>query len=178
MSRRLSSIHDDLRTMMMPRFDVDWVARAIAALCLTAGTIHSQGTPPKADSTAKQMVDFSVSEMATLAAGSAAPRYPAALKDAGTVGVVVAQMVVDTNGTAIETTLKIVRATDPAFVAAVKEAMPGLRFSAARVDNRRVKQLVQIQYRFLLQGKASPADTLTTKSPIRQFDVTITGITR
>jgi NADP-dependent 3-hydroxy acid dehydrogenase YdfG len=40
------------------------------------------------------------------------------------------------------------------------------------------KQLVQIQYRFLLPGKAAPADTLTTNSPIRQFDVTITGITK
>ncbi|MCX5764733.1 MAG: energy transducer TonB [Gemmatimonadetes bacterium] len=165
----------------MSPIDFSFVTRATrvtALLCVTAGTLLSQGTPPKADSTAKQMVEFAVSEMATLATGSAAPRYPSALKDAGTVGVVVAQMVVDTNGTAIETTLKIVRATDPAFVAAVKEAMPGLRFSAARVDNRRVKQLVQIQYRFLLQGKESPADTLTTNSPIRQFDVTITGITK
>jgi len=163
---------------MMTRFILSYVKPATAMLCVAVGVVQSQGTPPKADSIAKQMVEFSVSEMATLTAGSAVPRYPSALQDAGTVGVVVAQMVVDTNGTAIETTLKVVRATDPAFVAALKEAMPGLRFSAARVDNRRVKQLVQIQYRFLLPGKAAPADTLTTKSPIRQFDVTITGITK
>jgi outer membrane biosynthesis protein TonB len=130
------------------------------------------------DTTKKPMQEFSVSNMAQWAPGSPAPRYPEALKDAGTIGVVVAQMVVDTNGTAIESTLKIVRAADPGFIQAIKDVMPKLRFLPAKVGDRKVKQLVQVQYRFAIQGKPVPTDTIIPKGPIHSLDVWITGIPR
>lgn len=147
---------------------------AITLLLAVARPGATQATPQ--DTTKKPMKEFSVSNMAQFAPGSPAPRYPKALKDAGTIGVVVAQMVVDTNGTAIESTLKIVRGADPAFVQAIKDVMPNLRFLPAKVEDRKVKQLVQIQYRFAIQGKPAPTDTVVTKSPIHQLDVWITGI--
>ena len=143
---------------------------------LASAPAGAQGAP--SDSTKKPMQEFSVSNMAQWAPGSPAPRYPESLKNAGTIGVVLAQMVVDTNGTAIESTLKIVRAADPGFVQAIKDVMPRMRFLPAKVGDRKVKQLVQIQYRFAIQGKPAPTDTLLAKGPIHSLDVWITGIPR
>ncbi len=138
---------------------------------------RSQGTPQ--DTTKKPMREFKVADMANFAPGSAIPRYPQALKDAGTTGTVIAQMVVDTGGTAMAGTLKIIRAADPAFVTAIKDAMDGMRFVPARVDGgRHVRQLVQIQFRFAIPGKPAPTDTIVPTGQVHQLDVLITGVTR
>ena len=53
---------------------------------------------------------------------------------------------------------------------------PNLRFLPAKVADRKVKQLVQIQFRFAIQGIAAPTDTVVSRGQIHQLDVWITGI--
>jgi TonB family protein len=152
------------------------IATVVFAGTAAAIPVLAQGTA--ADSTKKPMQEFTVSNMTRFAPGNPAPRYPQALQDAGKMGVVVAQMVVDTSGTAIESTLKILRVADPAFADAIKEVIPKLRFIAAKVSDRKVKQLVQIQFRFGLQGRPAPTDTVIANPNILQLDVVITGATK
>ncbi len=83
--------------------------------------------------------------------GGATPEYPARLRDNGVQGEVVAQFVVGENGRYESGTLKIIKATDPAFADAVKRALPGMRFSAAQVGGQKVKQLVQMPFQFNLR---------------------------
>ena len=83
--------------------------------------------------------------------GGDAPEYPSSLKDQGIEGSVVAQFVVNENGRAESGTVKILSSSNPAFAAAVKEALPRMKFSAARIGGKKVQQLVQMPFQFHLQ---------------------------
>jgi protein TonB len=83
--------------------------------------------------------------------GGEAPEYPSSLKDQGVEGSVVAQFVVNENGRADPGTLKILSSSNPAFTAAVKEALPRMKFSAAQIGGKKVSQLVQMPFQFHLQ---------------------------
>lgn len=89
-----------------------------------------------------------VDSAATTDPSSAAPVYPAALLNAGVEGVVHVRYVVDSTGLANPKTLQILNATRPEFVAAVREALPGMRFSPARIGSRKVNQLVEQGFSF------------------------------
>jgi hypothetical protein len=89
---------------------------------------------------------------------SAAPVYPAALLKAGIEGIVQVRYVVDSTGLANPATLEVVNASRPEFIAAVREALPGMRFTPARIGSRRVNQLVEQGFNFKI-AKA-PADSL------------------
>jgi protein TonB len=80
--------------------------------------------------------------------GGADPEYPARLRDSGVNGEVVAQFVVGENGRYEGGSLRIIKSSDPAFTDAVKRALPGMRFSAAQIGGRKVKQLVQMPFVF------------------------------
>jgi protein TonB len=80
--------------------------------------------------------------------GGTDPEYPSRLRDSGVSGEVVAQFVVGENGRYEGGTLKIIKSSDPAFADAVKRALPGMRFSAAQIGGRKVKQLVQMPFIF------------------------------
>ncbi|HEY6089243.1 MAG TPA: TonB family protein [Gemmatimonadaceae bacterium] len=82
--------------------------------------------------------------------GGDAPEYPAMLKESGVTGQVLAQFVVGENGRYQEGTLKILDSSNPAFTAAVKNALPRMRFSAAQIGGRKVSQLVQMPFQFRL----------------------------
>lgn len=111
-----------------------------------------------------------------LASGSLAPRYPAILKEAGVGGVTIVQFVVDTTGRPIPETLKVVRSSHELFTNAVRTWLPELRFHAARVRGRNVKQLAQMYYWFEVQG-LPPRDTVPVPSgPVPTFKVYITGV--
>ena len=83
--------------------------------------------------------------------GGEAPEYPSSLKDQGIEGSVVAQFVVNESGRAESGTVKILSSSNPAFAAAVKEALPRMKFSAARIGGKKVSQLVQMPFQFHLQ---------------------------
>ena len=82
--------------------------------------------------------------------GGDAPEYPSALKADGVEGTVLAQFVVNESGRYESGTLKILNSSNPAFAAAVKDALPRMRFSAAQIGGKKVQQLVQMPFQFHL----------------------------
>lgn len=80
--------------------------------------------------------------------GGEAPTYPQSLKDAGVEGQVLAQFVVNESGRYEPGTLKILQSSNSAFTAAVKDALPRMRFSAAQIGGTKVQQLVQMPFQF------------------------------
>jgi len=58
------------------------------------------------------------------------------------------QFVVNENGRAEPGTIKILNSSNSAFTAAVKEALPGMKFSAAQIGGKKVQQLVQMPFQF------------------------------
>jgi protein TonB len=85
--------------------------------------------------------------------GSEAPEYPPSLRDSGVEGQVMAQFVVNESGRYESGTLKILSSSNPAFTAAVKDALPRMRFSAAQIGGKKVQQLVQMPFQFNLSKK-------------------------
>jgi periplasmic protein TonB len=83
--------------------------------------------------------------------GGEAPEYPSSLKDSGVEGTVLAQFVVNESGRYEGGSLKILSSSNPAFTAAVKDALPRMRFSAAQIGGKKVQQLVQMPFQFHLQ---------------------------
>ncbi|HJQ11556.1 MAG TPA: energy transducer TonB [Gemmatimonadaceae bacterium] len=94
-------------------------------------------------------MEFQV-EKAVERIGGASPEYPASLRDRGVQGTVVIQFVVNENGRADPGSVKVLDSTDPAFTAAVKEALPRMKFSAAQIGGKKVSQLVQMPFQFHL----------------------------
>ena len=115
---------------------------------------------------------LSEQETAIRVEGSAAPVYPAELILAGVEGSVQTQYVIDTSGRADSASLQVLAATHPAFVRAVREAVPGMRFTPAIVQGRKVRQMVAQRFDFRLAAPAAvppvgaPAEhTRTTPVP-------------
>jgi protein TonB len=82
--------------------------------------------------------------------GGDAPEYPPSLRESGVEGEVLAQFVVNESGRYESGTLKILNSSNPAFTAAVKDALPRMRFSAAQIGGKKVQQLVQMPFQFHL----------------------------
>jgi protein TonB len=104
---------------------------------------------PKVEEHTGPYMDFQV-EQAVRKIGGDAPEYPPSLKDAGVTGKVLAQFVVGENGRYEPGSLKILESSNPQFTAAVKQALPGMRFSAAQIGGKKVSQLVQMPFQFNL----------------------------
>lgn len=94
--------------------------------------------------------EFQVEKPVTALPGSANPRYPDILRQAGVEGEVLAQFVVDTTGRAEVRTFKVLKASHDLFGTAVKNALPGMRFIPAEVGGRKVRQLVQQPFSFAI----------------------------
>ena len=82
--------------------------------------------------------------------GTIAVEYPDALLSAAVSGRVVAEFVVDTLGQAEMDTFGAVSATHAQFTAAVRRAVAEGRFTPATLGNRKVRQLVQIPFSFVV----------------------------
>jgi TonB family protein len=106
--------------------------------------------PPATEHVKGEYFEFQVTRAATPKAENPQPRYPDALRAANIEGEVVAQFVVDEEGHAMPSTLKVLRSTDPQFTDAVRNVLPQMRFNAARVDGRNVRQLIQMPFPFTL----------------------------
>ena len=106
--------------------------------------------------------DFQVEVPAQMAPGNTFPRYPDALRAQHISGTVLAQFVVNTDGTPDVSTFKAVRSTDPAFTVSVREALATMRFKPALVGGKAVRQLVQTPFAFMLDG----ATTVLKTSPV------------
>jgi protein TonB len=92
--------------------------------------------------------EYQVEKPVMAVPGSPTPRYPDILKSAGVEGEVVVAFVVDTTGRADIASLKILKSTHELFAAAVRTALPSMRFLPAEVGGKKVKQLVQQPFAF------------------------------
>jgi periplasmic protein TonB len=104
-------------------------------------TGSSLGAPFQADQVEKQVAFIQ---------GSASPRYPDALRSSGIEGRVIAQFVVDATGRAETDSVRFLRSDNPLFEDAVRAALPRMRFAAAEIGGRKVRQLVQMPFVFTI----------------------------
>lgn len=95
-------------------------------------------------------LDFQVEHPATQAPNSATPIYPDILRQAGVEGEALVSFVVDTSGRVDIPTFKVIRATHDLFSAAVRNALPRMRFIPAAVGEVKVRQLVQQPFSFAI----------------------------
>lgn len=107
------------------------------------------GTPQIID-TNQTYFEFQVEKPVSQIAGTGNPRYPDALRASGVEGEVQAQFVVSEEGRAVVSTFKVLKATNDLFASAVRSALPNMRFYAAEVGGKKVKQLVQQSFQFRL----------------------------
>jgi protein TonB len=94
--------------------------------------------------------EFQVEKPALAVPGNPAPRYPDVLRESNVEGEVLAQFVVDTTGRADMKTFKILKSSHDLFTASVRQVLPSMKFYAAEVGGRKVKQLVQLPFAFKL----------------------------
>ena len=146
-------------------------ALAVAALAF-ACSLQSDTTSPKAAPIAvtenQTFREFQVEKPAALLPGNTAPIYPQQLRTAGVEGKLLTRFVVDTNGRAIVETFKVVERTDDRFVPAVREAIPNLRFSPADVGGKKVKQLVEMPFEFMLSKDGPEGANASVEFNVRQ----------
>jgi len=95
--------------------------------------------------------EFQVEKQVQQIPGTGNLRYPDMLRSANVEGEVLAQFVVDTTGHYESGTFKVLKSSHDLFTAAVKNALPQMRFYPAEVGGRKVKQLVQQPFTFSLQ---------------------------
>src|SRR5262249_36879980 len=99
--------------------------------------------------------EFQVEKPAALLPGNTAPIYPQQLRTDGVEGKLLTRFVVDPSGRAMVETFKVIERTDARFIPAVREAVANLRCSPADVGGKKVKQLVEMPFEFML-GKDGP----------------------
>jgi TonB family protein len=94
-----------------------------------------------------------VDSVVVRSANSAAPAYPLDLLEKHIEGFVLARYVVDTTGFADIASLEVLKATHPGFEQSVRDALPYMRFSPAKIGTQKVRQLVEQTFTFKI---ASP----------------------
>lgn len=90
---------------------------------------------------------------ARLQAGSGFSFYPDSLWEAGVEGRAVLEFVVDSTGSLIAETIRIVSTTHPLFAAAARDALLSAAFVPAMRRGQRVAQLVQLPFVFRISVK-------------------------
>lgn len=86
---------------------------------------------------------------------SAAPAYPLELLSKHVEGTVIARYIVDTTGFADTTSFEVVSSTNPGFIRSVRDALPYMRFSPAKIGIHKVRQLVEQPFSFRIAPSAS-----------------------
>jgi outer membrane biosynthesis protein TonB len=123
----------------------------------TAGnrTADTVATPPpmgdpKGDSV---FTILEVDSAAVRSLSSASPAYPLDLLQKHIEGTVKVRFVVDTTGFADTTSFEVLNVVNEGFVKAVRDALPYMRFSSAKIGATKVRQLVEQPFTFRI---ASP----------------------
>jgi TonB family protein len=86
--------------------------------------------------------------------GMSQPFYPDSLYAFRVGGEVVAQFVVDTTGQVLLETFTTVSSTHPAFTESVRRSLRHSRFQPATLQGRRVRQIMVLPYRFVIEGRS------------------------
>jgi len=80
------------------------------------------------------------------------PVYPELLRQAGVQGEVLLEAVVDTTGRVLASSIAVIAATHPGFIAAARQALLTTLFRPAMVGGRAVATRVRIPYAFAIRG--------------------------
>jgi TonB family protein len=80
------------------------------------------------------------------------PVYPELLRQAGVQGGVVLEAVVDTTGRVLGTSIAVVSATHPGFVAPARQALLATLFHPAMVGGNAIRMRVRIPYQFAIRN--------------------------
>lgn len=96
---------------------------------------------------------------------SAAPTYPPRMLQQKVSGFVKAEWVVLPDGYADTLSLRIVESTHDDFAQAVRDALPYMRFSPAKIGRRTVSQLVQQEFTFRLTVAAADSQKVRKPDP-------------
>lgn len=99
---------------------------------------------------------FDVDSAATRDPESAAPSYPALLEAQGIEGMAIVRFVVDSTGRADLTSYQLMETNHPLFGAAVRDALPGMKFVPARIGAKKVRQLVELPFAFRIVRRVEP----------------------
>lgn len=105
-----------------------------------------------------------VEEQAARDPASAAPTYPRDLMTKGIEGYAAMRFVVDSAGSVDMSSVRVLDFTHPEFVAAVRSAMPGMRFTPAKLGDKPVRQLAEQLFRFQIEKPALVTGSATTAS--------------
>ena len=116
------------------------------ALLAFAPTLRAQAT----GGASHPYFEFQVEKQVRTVAGSPMPQYPDSLRAAKVEGEVLAQFVVDEAGRYVPGTFKALKSSHALFTAAVRDALPEMKFVPAEVGGNKVKQLVQQPFVFAL----------------------------
>ena len=118
---------------------------------------------PQFASKGSTFFEFQVEHLASPIPGNPSPRYPDMLRSANVEGEVLAQFIVNADGTVDMGSFKVLKSTHDLFNASVRNALPQMRFEPARVGNQPVRQLMQMPFSFSLsksryeESKVGPA---------------------
>lgn len=93
---------------------------------------------------------------------SAAPAYPPELIEKHIEGSVVVRFVVDTTGFPDTASFAVMRATDERFVKSLREVLPRMQFSPAKIGPVKVRQLVEQTFSFRI---TAPVQAPTPRKP-------------
>lgn len=110
---------------------------------------EGSGEAGKAVDTDKAYMDFQVERQVQAISGTHV-EYPEQSRASGVEGKVEAQFVVNEQGRVEVGSFKVLNAANPAFVQAVRRALPGMRFRAAQIGSTKVSQVVQQSFVFKL----------------------------
>ena len=120
----------------------------------STGTEGSQGTKEGAAAgsavdTDKTYAEFEVERTVSPISGTSVD-YPESMRTSGAEGRVLAQFVVNESGRVETSTFKVLESSNPAFTAAVKAALPRMKFRPAQIGKTNVQQVVQQAFVFQL----------------------------
>jgi TonB family protein len=124
-------------------------------------------TPDSADAAGDNVyTSYEVDNVVQVSLGSAVPEYPPDLLARGVQGTVTVRFVVDTSGAADVGSIDVVDSSDPQFSASVRAALPRMRFSPAKLNGQRVRQMVEQPFRFNVNApppspQPNPTDSAT-----------------
>ena len=113
-----------------------------------SGAPPGSATPFTGSSNGDPLGAAEVDVPAALLPRSPLPRYPEIVRPLRLEGGVRVRFVVGTDGRVEMSTVRILESTHPAFAESVRATLPRMRFSPARVGDRRVRQLVELPLGF------------------------------
>ncbi|HVX40817.1 MAG TPA: M56 family metallopeptidase [Gemmatimonadaceae bacterium] len=123
---------------------------AAAQRAPAAVRMQREGIAPTRVVDGQTYFEFQVEQPVAPLANNPPAKYPDMLRAAKVGGEVLAQFTVDTLGYADMSTFKVLKSSHELFTQSVKNALPNMRFSPARVGGKKVKQLVQMPFMFAL----------------------------